>query len=290
VRIGAYPNRGVAVSVREDRRSYVSVTGRLPSRKTTTGYAWYESLHEHDLFVLLEFDPTVIEYDPQPVTLKYRDTLGKAQRYTPDVLITYGREIATGPVLCEVKPLGELRKQEHRAKYQRDFPYARCYARERGWGFQVLNERHYRPPEIKNITFLIPYLEGPGDPEVEQRLLEALGRLEELREPAPVTLGDLLNASASSSEYGVEHVVERGSERAELMPIIWRVLADGRATVNLAEPIRLLSAIRRCDMAGQTRPLLPIPRDVRSSGELLLEQELRTEPLRNASRRDGASL
>ena len=253
------------MSVREDRRSYVSVTGRLPSRKTTTGYAWYESLHEHDLFVLLEFDPTVLAYDPQPVTLKYRDAQGKSQRYTPDVLITYAQEIATGSVLCEVKPLGELREQKHRAKYRRDFPYARCYARERGWGFQVLSERHYRPPEIKNITFLIPYLEGPGEPEAEQRLLDVLERLEELREPVPVTLGDLLDAAVDRSEQSPERSPECSSERAELMPIIWRVLADGRATVNLAEPIRLLSGIGRGDRARRIRPLLPIPLGVRGS-------------------------
>jgi len=47
----------------------------------------FESSLERDFLLLLDFDPEVVLYEEQPVTINYHDDQGRRRRYTPDVLV-----------------------------------------------------------------------------------------------------------------------------------------------------------------------------------------------------------
>lgn len=84
-----------------------------------------ESTLERDVCCLLEFDPNVVKFVEQPVTIHYVDQ-GKTRRYTPDFLARY----ATGkpPQLVEVKYAADLlaRQEEFAARFQAARQYAQA--------------------------------------------------------------------------------------------------------------------------------------------------------------------
>lgn len=52
----------------------------------------YESTLERDFMLLMQFDPAVDIYTPQPLTLTYLDQAGGMRRYTPDGLIEWRKD------------------------------------------------------------------------------------------------------------------------------------------------------------------------------------------------------
>lgn len=83
-------------------RSPVKVTGTAPDGQG------FESTLEEDFFVLLRFNPLVVSFEAQPVTVEWLDEAQKIRSYTPDVLVRYRIDMAESatwpPILCEVKP------------------------------------------------------------------------------------------------------------------------------------------------------------------------------------------
>lgn len=72
-----------------------ALTGLLTGARKTPGLGAFESALERDLFILLEFDPRVIAWYPQPLTVSVPLESGtgrRASRYTPDVAIEYSAE------------------------------------------------------------------------------------------------------------------------------------------------------------------------------------------------------
>lgn len=67
----------------------------------------YESSLERDFMELVRFDRNIRTYSPQPLTIRYVDSLGRFRKYTPDGLIEYRRDCFPAKemkhVLCEVK-------------------------------------------------------------------------------------------------------------------------------------------------------------------------------------------
>ena len=95
-------------------RNYRSVTGLQPSRKgKEPEHKPYESPLERDFYCLLEFDPQVLNYEPQPVRIDYKLTTDRSEEYYPDTLVRYRPSTDGTPVrpttLFEVKPREELK-------------------------------------------------------------------------------------------------------------------------------------------------------------------------------------
>jgi len=78
--------------VRKIPKSYRSVTGLIVSKKNQR-MSGFESSLERDSICLLEFDLNVDYYEEQPVTIDYIDREGKEHTYTPDVFVSYRRDI-----------------------------------------------------------------------------------------------------------------------------------------------------------------------------------------------------
>jgi len=130
------------------RRSTHRIMGRFPSAKSGRSIHW-ESQLERDLVHLLEFDPSVVEYREQPVTVTYQDD-GRTCRYTPDFLV----RMAHGLHVIEVKPAEHAERPEWRQLFER---MADHFAKE-GAKFEVLTEREIRrQPRLNNITLLLRY-------------------------------------------------------------------------------------------------------------------------------------
>ena len=73
-------------SVRTIRRGHRGNRGRATATKAG-GRAEFESTLERDFYFLLEMDPEVLSFTPQPVSLTFKGPNGRSRRYVPDALI-----------------------------------------------------------------------------------------------------------------------------------------------------------------------------------------------------------
>lgn len=198
-----------------------SVTGTMPNGNR------YESTLERDFMILMQFDPAVDVFTPQPVTMTYCGVDGLPHRYTPDGLVEWRTDRSVHdprPLLVEIKYREDVigRWREWRAKARA----AKAFAAERGWLYMIFTEREIRTPALDNATFLLPYLRRESTPEMEQWLLD---RLAELIESTPREL--------------VGAMYRDKWNQAALIPVMWRLLADRRIGFDIAQPLNMRSTI-----------------------------------------------
>lgn len=198
-----------------------SVTGTMPNGNR------YESTLERDFMLLMQFDPAVDVYTPQPLTLTYCGVDGQPHRYTPDGLIEWRTDRSVHdprPVLIEIKyredVIGKWREWRARARA------ARTLAAEKGWLFMIYTEREIRTPALENATFLLRYLRRESAPEMEQWLLD---RLAELVETTP---RDLVGA-----------LYRDKWNQAVLIPVMWRLLGERRIGFDIAQALSMRTPI-----------------------------------------------
>lgn len=196
-----------------------SVTGTMP------GGEKFESTLERDLMYLLRFDLNVNHFIAQPVKIEFQDKDGGDRSYTPDILIHY-RQGLVPPVLAEVKYRDELRKnfQELRPK----FKAAIRYAKEHGWRFKIFTDREIRTPYLANAKFLLAYMipaQSPSD-DIMRIVLDQLRGLQK-------TDAETLLASIYQDKW----------EQAELLPVVWHLVATRRIGCDLTTPITMRSQI-----------------------------------------------
>lgn len=211
--------------------SPVKVTGAAPDGQQ------FESSLEEDFFSLLRFNRLVAKFEHQPVTLEWLDATGRIRQYTPDVLVHYRQDASDAgnliPMLCEVKPdvsggrTSPRRKGPPRAENEAEnalkWSAAESFAAQRGWGFKVYRESEIRTPYLSNARFLLRHCERSDaiDPDLEARLLDALVGRGALR------LRDWVAAVSTPA-----------TPPAELLPACYRLIGEGRVSVDLE---RLLS-------------------------------------------------
>lgn len=208
-------------------RNRRSVTGRVASSKLGRA-AEFESALERDLLTLLEFDPEVLAFEEQPVRIAFTLPDGSEHTYTPDVLVTYRGSLARREPkrveLIEVKYRADLFAQWTELKPK--LKAGRAYAREHGWRFVILTEREIRTPYLQNVRFLRGY-----------RALEP-----DRRDVS------LLKASLRHGSKQVEQVLESAAadrwRRAELIPVLWHLVASGAVEVDLSVPLTMHRIVR----------------------------------------------
>ena len=141
--------------VRKIPKNYLGVTGSFASRKNGQ-MGGFESLLEKEYMLLLDFDESVESFEEQPVTIPVP---GVARGYTPDVLVRFRADPATGQIraslLTEIKHSDDLKKNAE--KYAPKFAAADQYAAERGWEFRLTTEKDIRTPRLSNLKFLREY-------------------------------------------------------------------------------------------------------------------------------------
>jgi hypothetical protein len=130
-----------------------SITGKHITGKSPTSQH-FESALERDHFSLLEYDPDIVKFTAQPVTIFYSDQT-YSRRYTPDVAVYYRPELERKPLLIEVKYQAELIKKKDALEPK--FNAARKYARQNGYEFRVITENEIRTDRLYNVKFLNRY-------------------------------------------------------------------------------------------------------------------------------------
>jgi hypothetical protein len=213
--------------VRKIRANYRSVTGLVTDDQSARSTA-YESSLERDFIKHLLFNENVLEHEEQPLTIDFTDPSGMRRRYTPDLLVSYRKDIAMTkgwqPLLVEVKYRSDL--FQHWAELKPKFRAARAYARERSWNFTVVTERELRTSYLKNITFLLEFRKHPVDKALTQLLLEtAAGK-------SPATPASLLTFISNDA-----------MQKATLLPTLWQLVVKGRIGVDLEQPLTMSSPI-----------------------------------------------
>jgi hypothetical protein len=186
------------MAVRRLTRRKHGLNGLFPSLKTGR-MVWYESFLERDFIHVLEFDPSVVTFAEQPLTLAYAHQ-DKTRHYTPDFHVHYA---SPRHVLVECKPTAFVEREDNQIK----FAAARAWCAERGWCFRVATEADIRQePRLANVKLLARYARLNVAPQIQSRVFAALatspdlslGQLARRLEPAnPVAaLPDLLHLAA----------------------------------------------------------------------------------------------
>ncbi len=136
----------------------------------------YESSLERDFIKHLIFNTNVFKHEEQPLTIEFKDAGGKQRRNTPDLFVSYRRDLTITrdwrPLLAEVKYRSDLFR--HWVELKPKFRAARAYAKQQGWDFAIMTEQEVRTPYLKNITFLLEFRKYPVDEAASQPLLEAV--------------------------------------------------------------------------------------------------------------------
>ena len=190
------------------RRSHI-----IGFQPVLTGAAEHESALERDFVTLATFADPHAAITSQPVTIRFDDG-GKPRRYTPDFLVRWsdGRS-----ELVEVKYRTDLRALWKQLRP--GFAAARAWADGHGASFRIATERSIRVPRLENAKRLIPLRRSGLDPATAERALRAA-------------------RSLSAPNFG--RIVEgMGCDRAVALGVVWRLIAQGRLSVDLNAPIRL---------------------------------------------------
>jgi hypothetical protein len=107
----------------------------------------YESTIERDLLFFLEFDPSVIHYEAQPLTIKAITTNGIEYSYTPDFEV---KQTDSFPQLVECKPLALL-QVEHTL---RQIEIGKNWCNKNNYNFVVVTDADLRTgPRLFNLKF-----------------------------------------------------------------------------------------------------------------------------------------
>lgn len=200
-------------------RSYL--TGQVSLDKG--GTASFESSLERDWLVLLDFDPTIKSVLEQPFSIQYA-AQGMSRRYTPDVMAEFQRPSRVETIVYEVKPREILRANWSR--YRPRFKAAVHYCRERDWRFKIVTEKEIRTPYLENAKFLRRYRNLPEQTLVCDQLLYTFKAL------GPTTPQALLAAAYWPKE-----------DQIKAIPMLWKMVVDGRIGVLLHEPLTMNSEI-----------------------------------------------
>ncbi len=126
-----------------------SNTGYIPSMKVSSGTANYESRLERDFYLLLNHDPSILQFQPQPETISWTEPGSKQTReYTPDVLVIseQGKHF-----LFEMKYESDM--EENLPSYCNKWTAAAEAAKKRSWEFGIVTEKMIRTPRLYNVWF-----------------------------------------------------------------------------------------------------------------------------------------
>ena len=178
----------------------------------------HESALERDFVLLVAFLDAGAAIISQPITIEFEDGV-RSRRYTPDFRVTW----STGrSELVEVKYRADLRTQWTRLRPC--FVAAREAAEKQGGSFRIATERAIRVPMLNNARRLLPLRAVPLDTTISEHALQTA---RSLSEPTFARIVDAMPC-----------------DRASALGAVWRLIAQGKLSVDLAAPIRPDSPVR----------------------------------------------
>jgi hypothetical protein len=196
-----------------------SVTGTL------AGIGAYESTLERDLMEIFRFDPAVLRISPQSLRIDYLKPDGQMGKYFPDGLIEFKPEFSLLPILYEVKYRSDFRKDWR--ELMPKFRAAKQFALGKGWRFEVFTEREIRTPYLSNVKFLFPFLNRKFPESVTSWVLQVLSDIGE-----------------ADPDFLLCALCKDKGNRAELIPVIWHLVATEAIDCDLDVPLTMRTKIR----------------------------------------------
>lgn len=248
--------------VRKVPKSYRNVTGLIATDKSDELTA-YESRLERYTQKLIGFNPNVVKYEEQPVTIHFTDKAGRPHKYIPDILVYY-REDSTPArwwktLLVEVKYRTTLFEEWSELKAK--FLAGRHYAKEHDLDFSIITDQEVITPYLKNVIFLTDYRWRTINDTHTQLLLDAIKRL---RKAHPESL--------------LHHITDNRDVVAELIPALWQLIANYVIGVDLEQPLTMRSPIWFKPLRGRTEDVEAIHPICRGLGRQKRWRALRYHP------------
>jgi hypothetical protein len=163
-------NDHIVFNQRKIKKNYRSITGHFPSVKNNKSIG-FESKLEKALFLVLEFDNTVLSYQEQPqIEIFFK---GKTRTYSADCYIKRVENFNLNGTLVESKYIEELLSDEK--YFEKKFEAVRISAKELGLDFEVFTEENHSEVYLDNIDFLYRYKLNPQKNKYENQILTLLG-------------------------------------------------------------------------------------------------------------------
>lgn len=209
--------------VRKIPKSFRAVTGRFPSVLNGRCIG-YESKLEHDYYLTLEFDRTLLKYEEQPLEVP-GVVNGRNVNYVPDCLITY--KDTRPPLLVECKYSSELAEEEEKLKLK--IARLKEYANDNNLHFQIITEKDIASAVLANCLRLYRYAKPPLKIAEHQARIHGV-----LKASGCMTCRELLQSLAPAP-----------AEQAYFTPAIWHMLFVGELTTDMNTPISFDSVLRR---------------------------------------------
>jgi TnsA endonuclease N terminal len=211
------------MSVRQVQKSYSNVTGIIAARRAKDDAGFGSSL-EKDFFTLQDFDPTVEEFEVQPVVIPWIGPKGERRTYTPDCL-AHPVDNKKLPTLFEVKYRKKFWKEwpKMRPKYRAAIHYAVTTNRK----FRIVTEKEIRTRYLVNARFLLP---------IVRRTAESLEKTEML-------LSSIAQQQQTTPNRLLSAITSNPIEQALFMPTLWRLIGTFRIGANLWQPLTMESNI-----------------------------------------------
>jgi len=207
---------------RKFKASPVKVQGITP-----TGVL-FESALEEDALFLKRFEASRIESIQRcDIAIPWFDANQKRHTYRPDFLIRFKPDedgVVRSPLIIEVKPDFEQVKSPKKRLKRRETEEERTLKWAAATNYALLNEMEFRPlreheirtPKLRNVKFLIRYLESPVPDRCGERICAIL------RAKGPTGIKRLMEALEPDRLL-----------RAELYPTLWMYIAQGRLQIDL---------------------------------------------------------
>ncbi len=146
-------------------RSKKNTIGNFPSLKMKRMIA-FESLIERDGIYTFDFEPDILTFEEQPLSIEY-EYEKKKRHYIPDFLL----KKTSSSVIVECKPSALVDLPEN----QRKFDAARQWCEEKGYHFQVLTETELRKGfRLENIKLLTRFARQRIGPDMRSRIYDLL--------------------------------------------------------------------------------------------------------------------
>ncbi|MFZ3054286.1 MAG: TnsA endonuclease N-terminal domain-containing protein [Sulfuricurvum sp.] len=206
------------MAVRKIKKSYRSVTGYFMSRKNNRQLA-FESTLEHDFFLTLEFDPSVVSFEEQPFKLRY-ECDGTNRFYTPDALVHYHNS----STVFEVKYKNELDSDEELR--QKLSCITNQIESEGKYNFTIFTDTTFDQIYLQNLKFLYKFAFLKNTEKFDERFKIIYENL------SGISLMDFLYAIDTDS-----------SHHGKVIPYLWHFLALNPSIIDLTHKLSMNSPL-----------------------------------------------
>lgn len=180
----------------------------------------FESTLEHDFFLTLEFDPSVVSFEEQPFKLRY-ECDGANRFYTPDALVHYHNS----STVFEVKYKNELDSDEELR--QKLSCITHQIESEAKYKFMIFTDATFDQIYLQNLKFLYKFAFLKNTEKFDEHFISVYEYLS-----GPISLMDFLYAIDTDN-----------SNHGKVIPYLWHFLALNPNTIDLTQKLSMNSLL-----------------------------------------------